>query len=309
MNKKALYGLAGVFTLLLVIATQPYWDKYLGLNRFTSGDGEYSLDMPNPITQISFRPEGEADYLELIRQNDQWQVNGFKVDETLINQLVEDLNSLKVDSVASTNIDNFITYAASDSGARIKVANSAGTEAEYIVGEDGIQPNTVYLRPADEDVVYLVRSDLRGFLFNTEAMWRDKSILDIAETDIEQVSVTQNGQTIIVSRNEEGQWVGTRGTETRIIGDVAQERFFDTFSPLEGTGFADQDQVTIFEQSIRPVVIEIKRTGQDLPEQLSLVEDQTNTVWLVSTSESEEIFTLSPAIVQTVTEDLFTLFD
>lgn len=310
MNKKILYPLIGVFIILLLLTIQPIWSKYLPQNTFFSQDDPSSqVEMPVDITSIEFKFENADRNISLNNQDGIWKIEENFADKTKINQLLSDLNSMRFDEVVSQNQEKFSTYGASESGDQVIIKSGSGDQVELIVGEKTSQQGSVYIKPADIAKVFLVKSNIFQFLGYNKDDWRDKILVDWSEEEIQIMTLTQRGQVLTLSRSEaEGTpWQITRNQDSRIMGDVSRERFFDTFSPFEATGIASEAQTSLFNRGTKLVIklINIDETERTL----ELVEDQNNSVWIVKVDNQDDLFTISSAKVQLLLDTTFKVFE
>lgn len=309
MNNKILLGLSIIFVVLLAIVAKPYWSQYLELPGMKAANDEKLIKVPTNLSKITFATNTEQGPVTLNRVDQNWYVNDKLVDVEQINSLLEDLNNLQIDSVVSTNPDNFITYDATESSPYVVLENDDSEKTQLIIGNASPQFGTIYLRPADSEEVYLVESILRQNVAKSVEQWRDKTIVSLSQSEIEQISVTRDSRTIEITPTDDGSWQAIKGSDSRLIGEVAKDRLFETIASLKGNYFADEDQTKIFNQKNRPVTVDFVTKDQELNEVLTMVEDKTDSIWLIQKNSDEEIYTLPLSVGNILIESSFTLFE
>lgn len=307
MNNRTLGILAAIFVLLGVIAMEPYWSPYFNWQTLLNQRSDTQVRIPSEIERITF-VRGEDNEISLIRQGADWLVEDHLVDPDRMTQLLSDLNQIEFTDVVSTNPQNFINYGASDSANLVRLTSPDETELEIYIGIPGVQPNTVYLRPVGVEAVYQVRSDLLSFASQNVAQWRDKTLLDIAEADLTEVILEDSRRRVEVRPGNEDQWLATLGEDSRIIGEVALERFFQALNPLVAVAFADDAETELFSNSAQRTIITFVLEDES-EVQLTLVENAEVNNWLVQPDDSEEVLILTQDQVNALVDNTLSIFD
>lgn len=307
MDKKITFVLAVVFVLLLGIATEPYWSQLLRQKGWLNSTQMTDLGIPNEISQITFSIQ-DNEPVVLTSGADGWQVAGHKVDDVQLTELLEDINSLTIDSLVSSNPDNFDTYEASDSSPTVVLENNLGERQELILGTNASQIGTIYLRPTDEDKVYLVETNLRNQVTKTSDDWRDKTIAFFTEDEIDSIVITRQTETVTIRQNDQAQWMAEKNGEERIVGEVAKTRLFDVLDPFVGRSVANPDKVELFNQNRNPIQVQLNPKEAD-PVIISIVEDTNDSIWLASSDQIKDVFTLAASDVNAIVDSTLTLFD
>jgi len=309
MNNNTISILGGIFFLLLVVVSQPYWSKYIQMPTLLRQQDAEELNIPDDIYKISVNASEVEEAVVLEKVDGNWLVTGFDVDTEQINLLLEDLKSLHIDSTVSNNPDKFDTYGASDSASKLKIEGEAGTALELIVGKTAPQIGSIYIRPVGVNEVYLVQSNLHNFVDKRIEDWRDKTLIDTDQDSLVNISVKKGWQTVVLSKNENDQWLATRNGEERVVGEVALDRLFDSLSPLRATLFANQDQVKLYNRQINPVTIELIQGDDQDTQSFTMVENKTESNWLIKPSSSDEIYVLPLSVGNVLIDSSLTLFE
>jgi hypothetical protein len=90
---------------------------------------------------------------------------------------------------------------AADSAAAIEL-EQGGTTRRILVGMDGPRAGTFYARMPDEDVVYLVDSGLRSYVFRQLDDWRNRRMLAIDTARVRRLTVERDGQSATLVRTD-----------------------------------------------------------------------------------------------------------
>ena len=150
---------------------------------------------------LSSKESGE---ITLTSGTDGWKVGKYKANENKVNQVLEQLKSIKIlDTVSSSVNDATASLYGLDSENVISVKVWSGeTLLRTIeVGKASVTGGQTYIRVDGEKAVCLASGSLASLFSSTVEQFRDNSIYSFATTDIEKVSITYaDGSSFSVSR-------------------------------------------------------------------------------------------------------------
>ena len=150
---------------------------------------------------LSSKESGE---ITLTNGTDGWKVGKYKANESKVNQVLEQLKSIKIlDTVSSSVNDATASLYGLDSENVISVKVWSGeTLLRTIeVGKASVTGGQTYIRVDGEKAVCLASGSLASLFSSTVEQFRDNSIYSFATTDIEKVSITYaDGSSFSVSR-------------------------------------------------------------------------------------------------------------
>lgn len=293
MNQKVILGLSALFLILLAASTQSLWLPLLpGFNQSSQISRPEILDQVQQLGSLTITKLDTEYTLE--KTPDSWVVGQFPADSNQIDTLIQGLNELAFDRIASTNPDNFATYNIASDSAILLTLTTPDRSETFQVGSRGTSPGTFYLKPEGQDIVYLAKGNLRDLLSEDQDFWRDKTLVNLTEDQIGQIEINRSGITITISQSQEGAWQAVSGNRSTVLGDTIIDRLTNAFDPLQGSRIATAEQTQTFTRSAKQSM-QLYDTNQELALDLSLVEagDQ----WLVQSASDQQVYTLSNAIV------------
>ncbi len=182
--------LALIFSvLLLVVVLTELADSRKGGRTFREDLVDVDAEKVSLI-EIKPRVTGGTD-IKLYKENDQWIVESedkkYKADQSSASSLINELNSIKPESVVATSSDRWEQYEVTDSlGTRLKLFEGNQLLADLIIGKFSFsQPRkmTSYVRVEGEKEVYGVNGML-GMSFNRDIdSFRDRTVISSNPSD------------------------------------------------------------------------------------------------------------------------------
>jgi hypothetical protein len=140
--------------------------------------------------------------LELRNVGGAWEAGGFKSDSGAVARFFQTLRDTEVSGVAATNPANHARMGLDADTAAAMELEQGGTTRKILVGLDGPRTGTFYARMPDEDVVYLVDSGLRSYVFRQLDDWRNRRMLAIDTTRVRRITVERDGQSATLVRTD-----------------------------------------------------------------------------------------------------------
>ena len=184
------------------------------------------------------RIDGPEQAWVLQRQGDRWlltQPMQARTDSAAVARFVQDLAGVELESIASVNPERYSRYGV-DSTAAVVSATGAGTTTQIVVGNQGPDFQSVYVRLDDDPRVYLTRTRLS--VPDDLDRWRDKTILTLAPSTVAAVTVEGPEHAFDVQRGPEGWRVIEQGTETP-ADSAAVAQWLGRFASMRADGFMD----------------------------------------------------------------------
>jgi len=152
------------------------------------------------LTAVRFRRSFGT--LELRNVGGVWEAGGFKSDSGSISRFFQTLRDTEVTGVAATNPANHARMGLDPDTAASLELEQNGTTRRILVGLDGPRTGTFYARMPDEDVVYLVDSGLRSYVFRQLDDWRNRRMLAIDTSRVRRITVERDGQSATLVRTD-----------------------------------------------------------------------------------------------------------
>lgn len=197
------------------------------------------------ITQILIYPKSmKGEEIKLEKENDSWSVikadKKYPADENAASSVINELNGMKPESVASTSKKRWSQYEVTDSLGTNVILNSKGKKvADVIIGKISFtqpQKATSYVRLTSDNVVYAVD----GFLsmsFNRDMnSYRDKTVADVKKEDLTRLSLTNpNDGTFVLEKNNNKWTIGSLPADSAAVAS-----FLSGLQNLKHSDFTDE---------------------------------------------------------------------
>ena len=164
------------------------------------------------------------DTVELREVDGVWLVDGFRSDSGAVARFFETLAETEVTAVAATNPSNHARMGLdADTAAAMEIEQNGETR-RLLVGLDGPRPRTFYARMPDEDVVYLVESGLRSYVYRGLDDWRNRRMLAIDTARVRRITIERDGESATVVRTD-STWTFANGdaANTRTVQNILNE--------------------------------------------------------------------------------------
>lgn len=164
------------------------------------------------IAAIKITPAGKNDMELLLKENDtSWTIHQderkARVDKHSLETLLSEINSLQPERIVSRKKEKWDDYHVGDTSAIQLVLYNAEMNdlAEWRIGSEK-QGNT-YVRPENEDEVYIVRGHLGNLLLKDFSAWRDKSFLKIAKAAVTKITFRYPADSGYVLEKKDQHWM------------------------------------------------------------------------------------------------------
>ncbi len=202
--------------------------------------GASTLDLPamafpgDEMTRIVVTRDGAPFTFE--KQAGVWQVlepvTG-KADSALVAQLLANLSDIEVETVVSNSPERYAEYGLGPREQQVDLIWNGGG-ATLLVGGNGPDPMTYYVRLGTDPRVYLIRGRLN--LPADTDLWRDKTVLSIPPQNIQKAVVTGPDAGYELTLGASGWTLSIDGDEEPA--DSSQvAAWLERFAPLVANGF------------------------------------------------------------------------
>ncbi|MGV8140090.1 MAG: DUF4340 domain-containing protein [Mangrovibacterium sp.] len=198
-------------SLLLLVIIVNLMDQKKGNRSFERNLTEYQ---PDQISKILIYPKAmQAEKVELIKEKDQWVVisnnKKFKADQSLIQAMINSLNNLSPESLASNKKDRWGEYEVTDSlGTHVQLYAGEDLKTDLIFGKVSYSARSVrsYVRLAKENTVYRINGAQASEFNRDRDGFKDKTVINSAQSDWEKLSFSYPSDSSFVLVKSGDQW-------------------------------------------------------------------------------------------------------
>ncbi len=125
----------------------------------------------------------------------------WKANSSYIKTLLEKMADLKLESEITSNQDKYVLYELDGAVAKyVEIGEEGGVIDKFYCGKASDNYRHTYVRPADSDEVWLVSGSPRSSFTREPSMWRDKGIIALDKTMIEQIKLKFPRDVITLNR-------------------------------------------------------------------------------------------------------------
>jgi len=162
------------------------------------------------------------------------EVPHYPASQTAVEQLLTQLKNLKLESLISSNPEKQSLFKVDSTGTVVTVFEHNTPKPSFIVGKEGSDYLSVYVRKAGSNDVYLAQG-LFTYTVNKQVReWRDKTIFKTVPQSISQITF-HYGDTTFTLRQTNNAWF----IDSDSAQQVAVELFLNTLSNLQADDFID----------------------------------------------------------------------
>jgi len=198
-------------SLLLLVIVVNLIDQRKGNRSFEGNLIEYQ---PDQISKILIYPRVmQGEKVELIKEKDQWMVifnnKKFRADQNLVQSMINGLNNLSPESLASNKKDRWVEYEVTDSlGTHVLLYAGENPEADLIFGKISYSAQSVksYVRLANENTVYRINGSQASEFNRDRNGFKDKTVVNSAQSDWEKLSFLYPADSSFVLAKTSDKW-------------------------------------------------------------------------------------------------------
>lgn len=233
---------------------------------------------------------GGEETVRLTRTADgEWSVNAYAASPEAVDELFQAVAGPVRGSLVARGASSHVRMGVdSVGGRRLRVTRGGHTLADLVIGNQGRQHRTVYVRQAGDDNVYQIRGPLSTLAGRTVTDWRDKRIIVLDLPQIRRVTVERGRDRYTLVRAD-SVWSFADGgvADSAAVAGLLGE--FRTIS-AQGSAFATPAQADSadFERPDRSLTL-LKAGGDTLA---ALVFDSTETGYWVRHAAGGTVYRL-----------------
>lgn len=238
-NKKNLI-LGIIFLLLLLIVLFPIFggDKYISSLNKPKNEISLSQFTDKNIKSVSIKQLNKE--ITLTNNNGNWLVSGKPVSKTAIDALTSSFINSTVGHVVSKNASNQNEFGFSpENVTKLKITSSSGV-AEFEIGNNGSEMNSLYMRAVGSKNIHLVTGDLKNSLKLNAVDWRDKTVIKVDPGQITKIQVTD--PEFILSINKDNKWELAYKGNKSVLTDEKANPAISAVSDLTAYDFLTSDE-------------------------------------------------------------------
>jgi len=242
-----------------------------------------------------------AETLSVTRVSERWLANGFEADRDRVQEFFGAVGEVLEGNLMARSASSHTRMGVDGSVKRLRVFQAGQVVADLYIGNRGTPFNSVFVRVAEQDPVYLIEGPLVSLINRNLRDWRDKRIVAIDGADVRAFEFAR-ADTAYRIQAIDAEWEFAAGDRTD---SASVASFLRKFNPLlaQGAMFATPEQVDSldFENADRRLLIE----GADGVPLAELLFDEASdgsgfwvreavggTVYLVMTYKANEIVPL-----------------
>lgn len=174
----------------------------------------------------------------LRRDGDRWTMDGARVEANLVNRFWRDALESRMIKRASRNPSNHARMGVGERDAPRLTIHTPLVNHELLVGNSGTRSGTSFVRRPQDDEVWLLDADLSAHMARSFDVWRDRQVISIDTSDIEQIWIEWPGKTEGLVRGEDG-WRLAKAD--RAADETTVQGILSELSALRADGFVALD--------------------------------------------------------------------
>ena len=260
MSGRQLGGIFGVLALLLAalffLRGRSDADPADGLDIGAMVGGDVAYVLINP-------PNAEP--IELVRRTGGWTVNGYPALDSLVDATLAHLDTLRAGRLIARNPASHERMGLTGTAAvRVRVGPAGEPEADFLIGDAGIDGR--FVRLPDADAAYVLPHAAMGPLAAPERSWRDFSVIRADTAALRRIVVRQGDEVTAELSRAGGEGAGWSvygaATDGAAADTAAMRVYLETLADLQATGFPADSFVYAADFDDPMAVVELY-TGED----------------------------------------------
>jgi hypothetical protein len=227
---------------------------------------------PDLVDRITIRTKGQTT-AQLSRKEGHWMISGQNdapADAEAVERLFNTLNSNDISRFVSDSASDLTSYGLDAPILEFSFSSySSENTAEENAGETRIATLAIgrqdgdnyYARLEEEPYIVALPERVVDQLPTNDFSFRSHEILDVPRSDLTSVEITKDGGTVVLTRNEKGQWVvqGQNGSQN----DLAIQSFLNTLSALQSSAWVSEKSLPP-EPQVEKIVIHRKSDPKEI---------------------------------------------
>jgi hypothetical protein len=195
--------------------------------------------------------------VELKLNNGEWTITkpiSYKPNLFKINAALSQSADMQIINEATSKPGRHSVYGVDSAAVQVKLYQGAKQKAHLLIGNMGSQPMETFVRKFDDDNVYLVKGALT-YIFNSPLKdWRDRTIIDLADEQVNEVKITYEKESYSLVLSDSVWRIGNSPANPEIV-----NRFLNSLKYLETDFFEDEAP-----EQLPPVSLSIEINGINL---------------------------------------------
>lgn len=220
----------------------------------------------------------------------------FAANTEQVEAMLELLQSLQVGTVASRNPENFDKLQVGKIGTQVRAYAADGNVlAHLIVGKQGPDYVSTYVRQDGDDAVYLVSDQLPGRFPAQAAQWRDRRVWALDPDQIRTVIVERLDGGFAISKNPEGLFVVEGHPDAGTLDAEKVGAWFAQWATIQAAKFAEG--VSREQAGLQKPKVQVTVTMADgAPQTLALGSDAPGGVPYGALAGKSDLYVLSTSL-------------
>jgi hypothetical protein len=174
MSKKTINILLGIFILLILISTFPWWKDYFGLGKKSAPlDLNFSIFKENNVDKFTIKKG--ADEKQFTKGTNAWLVNDVPASSSAVTNFFVDLENAKTGELVSKNAENHTKFGVTESDGYLLTLVQSNKTSDFLIGNSGSDFNSFYARNKDSVNVYLITGSLKDKISLDLSAWQATS--------------------------------------------------------------------------------------------------------------------------------------
>lgn len=170
-------------------------------------------------------------------------VRARRADGERVRSALGSFSGLEQGVLVSKNPDKRSLYQVGETGLRVKGYDRDGAQIfDIVIGKNGPDLVSSYIRRGDEDEVYLAGRSLMGIFSPRPGDWRDRKITSVEPSEITAIEVAAPKGSYRMLHSDEGKWEIEGSTEGK-ADDARIKEFAKKLAALKADGFADDADI------------------------------------------------------------------
>lgn len=260
MSGRQLGGIFGVLALLLTA-----WFLLRGRGGGDPADGlDLGAMVGGDVAYVHIDPP-DAEPIELERRSDGWTVNGYPALDSLVDATLARLDTLPPGRLIARNPASHERMGLTgDAAVRVRVGPAGDPEADFLVGDAGIDGR--FVRLPDADPAYVLRSAAMDPLAAPERSWRDFTVIRADTAALRRIVIRRSAGIVAeLSRagGEAADWaVSGAATDGAAADTTVMRVYLETLADLQASGFP-ADSFVYAADFENPIAVVELYTGED----------------------------------------------
>ncbi len=290
-------------TVLLLLAIAVALAAFVAANMAARGKnankGEQRvLSLPEYESVSRIEISDFQDTTTIIRQQNEWSVNGKLADKKKIQTIWEEMGNLRARGPVARNPELHARFQTDEQNATTVSFFTEGEDPalKILLGKRAARFSEQYIRFDGEDTVWKLEKNV-GFLVPANpSLWYDLTLVSLPPSEISSVSFSFPSETFTLSKKgepEEGSVLWTLSLQGKEQ-DLKQEDLMDFFfalNPLRADRFADENEQSLFQKEKESFTISISSQQGEITVEIKKADD--NLLLAASSQRQNSVFVLN----------------